>query len=75
MSNLIIRLLCYPETGRREITAALSSGEDTVPFEHEQQHRSLVDRLFHGGTLRLAREGCVVVERAEDMLPVFLGGG
>ena len=40
-----------------------------------QQHKELVDRLVDGGALKAAREGRVVVERTEDMTPVFLAGG
>jgi hypothetical protein len=75
MPRLILRLHRDAKAARRDIYVDLLADEDSVPFEHEQQHKSLVDQIFHGGTLRLAREGRVVVERAEDMTPVFLAGG
>jgi hypothetical protein len=75
MPRLVLQLHCDPQSGRRAVYADLFSDEDTVAFEHEQQHKELVDRLVNGGALKAAREGRVVVDRAEDMTPVFLAGG
>ncbi len=46
MAEVIIRLLCDPETGGREVLVELRSDEDATPFEHEQQHRGVVERLL-----------------------------
>ena len=75
MARLILRLFYDPRRARRDIVIDLASDADTVPFEHEQQHKSLLDRIVNGGTFAAARDGRVVIDRAEDMTPVFLPGG
>ena len=75
VARLILRLFYDPHGERRDIVVDLASDADTVAFEHEQQHKSLLDRIVNGGTFAAARDGRVVVDRAEDMTPVFLAGG
>jgi hypothetical protein len=66
MAEMTIRLRINPETGKKDIIVSLSSDEDALPQEHEQQHRALVDRLLEGGVLAAAELGQVVVEREEE---------
>jgi hypothetical protein len=46
MAELIITLRPVRETGPLEIQVHLESDEDTLPHEHEDQHRLLVGRLL-----------------------------
>jgi hypothetical protein len=46
MAQLTIRLRCDPTTGKKDIIISLRSDEDTLPQEHEQQHRELVERIL-----------------------------
>ncbi len=75
MPRLILYLFGDPRGGRRDLVVDLRPEADTTAFEHEQDHRRLVDRLLHGGTFRAAAEDRVVVERFEDQSPVLLSGG
>jgi hypothetical protein len=65
MAEMTIRLQCDPATGKKDIIVTLRSDEDTLPHEHEQQHRALVDKLIQGGVLKASEVGQVVVEREE----------
>ncbi|MEZ6121749.1 MAG: hypothetical protein R3C49_01080 [Planctomycetaceae bacterium] len=65
MAEMTIRLQTDPVSGRKNIIVSLSSDEDLLPHEHEQQHRALVDRLIEGGLLKAAEVGSVIVEREE----------
>ena len=66
MAEMTIRLRCDPATGKKDIVIKLHSDADTLPLEHEQQHRALVDKLINGGVLKASEVGKVVVEREED---------
>ena len=49
MARLILRLFYDPHGARRDILVDLASDADTVAFEHEQQHKSLLDRILNVG--------------------------
>jgi len=66
MARMIISLRCDPATGKKDIVVKLQSDPDALPAEHEQLHRTLVDKLIEGGVIRAAEVGKVVVERQED---------
>ena len=63
MPQLTIRLRCDPETGKKDIIISLRGDEDSLPHEHEQQHRALVEKLLEGGVLKAGELGQIVVER------------
>lgn len=65
MAEMTIRLRTDPETGKRDIVVTLKSDEDSLPHEHEQQHRALVDKLIEGGIVKAGEVGKVVIEREE----------
>jgi hypothetical protein len=64
MAEMTISLRRDPETGKQIVTIGLRSDADALPHEHEQQHRSLVERLI--GKDNIAR---VVVEREQSKEP------
>ena len=66
MAEMTIRLQYDPVTGKRDIIVTLKSEDDSLPLEHEQQHRQLVDKLVHGGILKASEVGKIVVEREEE---------
>ena len=66
MAEMTIRLRVDPETGKKDIIVSLSSDADSLPHEHEQQHRILVDKLVEGGLLKKGEVGEVIVEREEE---------
>jgi hypothetical protein len=65
MAEMTIRLRCDPETGKKDIVVSLRSDEDALPHEHEQMHQQLVEKLIHGGVLKAAEVGKVIVEREQ----------
>ena len=66
MAEMTIRLQCDPETGKKNIIIKLDSDADSLPHEHEQQHKALVEKLIEGGMLKASEVGQVVVEREEE---------
>ena len=63
MAEMTIRLRIDPTTGKKDIVVGLHSDEDSLPQEHEQLHRQLVDRLIEGGLLKAGEQGKLIVER------------
>ncbi|MDX1929257.1 MAG: hypothetical protein SFV81_22205 [Pirellulaceae bacterium] len=66
MAEMTIRLRINPETGKKDIIVSLHSDDDSLPHEHEQLHRKLVEKLISGGLLTDGEAGTVVVERLEE---------
>lgn len=66
MAEMTIRLRCDPESGKKDIIISLRSDEDTLPHEHEQQHRALVEKLLERGLLKEGELGHIIVEREEE---------
>ena len=66
MAEMTIRLRINPETGKKDIVVSLRSDDDSLPHEHEQQHKELVDKLIEGGLLTEGEAGGVVIEREEE---------
>jgi len=69
MAEMTIALRIDPDTGKKNIIVTLHSDEDALPQEHEQMHRSLVNKLIEGGLLKEAEEGNLVVERLDKEKP------
>jgi FtsH ternary system domain X3-analog len=66
MPELTIRLQSDPVTGKKNIIISMRGDEDTLPHEHEQAHRALVDKLIQGGVVSAAEAGKIIVEREEE---------
>ena len=63
MAEMTIQLKIDPVTGKKDIVIALHGDDDSLPHEHEQRHRALVDKLIEGGLLQAQDVGRVIVER------------
>ena len=66
MPEMTIRLRRDPATGKQDIVVKLRADEDSLPHEHEQLHKALVEKLIHGGLLKPTEVGQIVVEREEE---------
>jgi len=66
MPEMTIRLRINPQTGKKDIIIALRGDEDALPHEHEQMHRTLVDKIVEGGLAKADDLGQLVVQREED---------
>jgi hypothetical protein len=75
MAEMTIRLRCDPATGKKDIIVSLRSDEDTLPHEHEQQHRALVDKLIDRGLLKASELGQIVIERESEPKQPATGHG
>jgi hypothetical protein len=60
MAELTIMLRRDPNTGKQNIIIKLDSDADALPYEHEQMHRELVEKIFGRS---LEDFGEVIVER------------
>ena len=66
MAHMTIRLVSNPRTGKRDIIIVHESDADALPFEHEREHRALVERLLGQGVLRPDEVGQVRVRRVAE---------
>jgi len=46
MPEMTIRLIPDPVTGKKNIVISLTGDQDTLPHEHEQMHRQLVEKAL-----------------------------
>ncbi|MCB9751332.1 MAG: hypothetical protein H6713_15250 [Myxococcales bacterium] len=60
MAEITIKLRHNPKTGERELIIGYESEGDALPFEHEREHRELVEALL-GRPLDDLPEGASVV--------------
>jgi hypothetical protein len=67
MAEMTIRLVTDPQTGKKDILVDLRSDADSLPHEHEQLHRRLVEQLIEGGLVKAGEVGQVIVEREEEV--------
>jgi FtsH ternary system domain X3-analog len=75
MAEMTISLRIDPATGKKNIIVSLHGDEDALPHEHEQMHKSLVEKLLHGGLLKPTEVGQIVVEREEKQKGPALPSG
>ena len=62
MAELIIILRRDPQSGKQNIVVKLDSDPDSLPLEHEQLHKKLVEKLVGKG-IKAEDLGEVVIER------------
>ena len=63
MAKLTISLSRDGPSGRLSIRIDYRADADAIPFEHEVQHRRLVEQLFPGIEITDDRDAAVRVER------------
>lgn len=68
MAEMLIVLRRDPQTGKQNIIVKLESDPDSLPIEHEQLHRKLVEKLVAGGA-KLEDLGEIVIERETGTEP------
>jgi hypothetical protein len=66
---MLIILRRDPQTGKQNIVVKLDSDPDTLPIEHEQLHKRLVEKLVGKG-LKPEDLGEVIITREGDAQPV-----
>ncbi len=66
MAEMIIRLIPDPKTGKKNIIISLHGDEDTLPHEHEQAHRAIVDKLLGQAKIKATEIGQITIEREQD---------
>ena len=67
MAEMIIMLRRDPNTGKQNIIIKLDSEADMLPHEHEQMHRTLVEKIF--GKIQPDDIGELIVEREGETQP------
>jgi hypothetical protein len=69
MAELTIILRRDPQSGKQNIVVKLDSDPDSLPIEHEQLHKKLVEKLVGQG-IKAEDLGEVVIEREGTVTPV-----
>jgi len=62
MAELLIILRRDPQTGKQNIIVKLDSDPDSLPIEHEQLHKRLVEKLVGKG-MNVEDLGEIIIER------------
>ncbi len=69
MAELLIILRRDPQTGRQNIIVKLDSDPDSLPIEHEELHKRLVEKLVGKG-IPVEDLGEIIIEREGNSQPV-----
>lgn len=65
MGDITIRMQYNLKTGKKDVWIDLVSEPDSLPIEHEQDHRRIVEQLLGKGVLQADELGEVEVRRLE----------
>lgn len=68
MATMTILLRRDPDTGKQNIIVKLDSDPDALPMEHEQLHRTLVEKLV-GKNVNAEDLGEIIIEREAERAP------
>ena len=68
MAEVLILLRRDPVTGKQNIVVKLESDPDSLPLEHEQLHKRLVEKLVGKG-MKAEDLGDIVIERGGSVEP------
>ena len=68
MAELLILLRRDPQTGKQNIIVKLESEPDSLPIEHEQLHKRLVEKLVGAG-VKAEDLGEIIIEREGSTEP------
>ena len=63
MAELILKLKRNEQTGKQDLFIDYESTGDTLPFEHEEEHRDLVKRVLEDLELSVDDVSNVYIER------------
>ncbi len=65
MGDITIRMQYNLKTGKKDVWIDLMSEPDSLPVEHEQDHRQIVEQLLGKGILQADELGEVAVRRVQ----------
>ncbi len=65
MGDITIRMQYNLKTGKKDVWIDLVSEPDSLPIEHEQDHRQIVEQLLGKGILQADELGEVEVRRIQ----------
>ncbi len=65
MGDITIRMQYNLKTGKKDVWIDLVSEPDSLPIEHEQDHRRIVEQLLGKGVLQADELGEVEVRRIQ----------
>ncbi len=63
MATLTLKLEVDPVTKKKNVIIKYDSDSDSLPMEHEEQHKRLVDALIAGGKVTAEDIGHIKIER------------
>ena len=65
MAKVSISLIFNTKTGKKDIHVDFESDADALPFEHEKEHRKLIEKLIGSNLLKAEEAGEIIVQRGE----------
>jgi len=73
MAEMVLKLSRDPESGRPVVVVELHSDSDSLPFEHEDSHRKIIEELIGRGLIGSGEDPKLIISRADkkgNSLPV-----
>lgn len=65
MAEVKLRLVFNLKTGKKDIYVDYESDSDSLPIEHEEAHRKIVDQLIEKDIVKAGEVGDLVVNRGQ----------
>jgi len=65
MAEMVLKLTRDPSSGRPLVVVELHSDADSLPFEHEEAHRKILEQLIGRGLLEPGETAELVITRSD----------
>ena len=69
MAQMVLKLSRDPATGKPVVVVELHSDADSMPYEHEDSHRALIEQLIGRGLLGPDEDPQIVITRTANIAP------
>jgi hypothetical protein len=65
MAEMVLKLSRDPSSGRPVVVVELHSDADSLPFEHEESHRKIIENLIGRGLIGQGEDPELIISRAD----------
>ena len=65
MAEMVLKLSRDPASGRPLVVVELHSDADSLPFEHEEAHRKILEQLIGKGLIGVGEDAELVITRSD----------
>ena len=69
MAQVKISLVYNVKTGQKDIIVNYESDADALPFEHEREHKDIIEKLIGANLLKAEEAGDIIIQRGTQATP------